>query len=568
MITKNPLLRATLAESAQAFAFAGALSLFVNAAALVVPLYDMQLYDRVLLSRNMDTLSVLSILCVLGMGFYALLEYLRSSLFLVIGDRFARRLDIPTLKAALGRSLDGNAAAGGQALRDLTDLRNFAMGGSASIALDLLWTPLHVAVLLMLHPLYGLYGMGCAAILLVISIVNDRQTREKFTTATANANKSLASLSSTLANPELIDGMGMLPGVARRWLRQHDGAQAVLDAASRKVMLFGSLTRTSRLLMQGGIIALGVVLVIRHQASPGSMLGANLLVAKLLMPFEQLVSGWRQWVTNWAALKRVAHLLDHDGAVRTAKPFGCGHGGLVVAGLGYTPEGSSRPVLSDISFTVAPGEAVAITGASAAGKSTLVRLILGLAEPTLGGVTLDGHSTRAWDREDFGRWVGYVPQSVALLEGSVFDNIARMGEAESAQVVEAARRAGVHDMIGRLPMGYDTWVGQDSFVLSGGQRQRIALARALFGTPRLLVLDEANSSLDQHGDAALAEAILAAKRGGAAVLVVTHRPAVLAAVDTLVVLKQGRIDQVVPREHAPHADGPAPYLHLAPTLAG
>ena len=544
------ILRSTLREIGGAFAFAAALSLFVNLASLTVPIYDMQLYDRVMLSRNMDTLTGLSVMCLLGMILYATLEYFRNSLFLVMGDRLARRLDIPSLRAALARSLDGEAAAASQALRDINDLRNFTIGGTATIVLDLLWTPILLGVLLMLHPWYGYFALASALVLVVISVVTDRLTRRRFTEATNAANRSLSALSTTLANAELIDGMGMLPGLARRWLRQQDAAQADLDAASRMVMLFGSLSRTCRLVMQGGIIALGVILVIRHQASPGSMMGANLLVARLLSPFEQLVSGWRQWVSQGAALKRVMDLLNNHDSTRSTEAWGCKHGGLVVDNLSYTPPGSSRQVLSEISFTIEPGEAVAVTGPSASGKSTLVRLILGLVTPSGGHVTLDGRSTHAWNREDFGQHVGYVPQSVALLDGTVFDNISRMADVDAAAVVDAARKAGLHEMIGRLPLGYDTWVGGDSFALSGGQRQRIALARALFGSPRLLVLDEANSSLDHLGDEALAAAILDAKRDGAAILVITHRPAILAVIDRLVVLKQGMVDRCVPPSHS------------------
>jgi ATP-binding cassette subfamily C protein len=558
-MTGDGLLRRTLAEIGRAFGFAALLSLFVNLASLTVPLYDIQLYDRVLLSRSTETLAALSVMCLLGMGLYGVLEYLRSALFLVIGDRLARRLDIATLRAALAQSLAGDAAAAGQALRDINGLRGFAIGGSASMVLDLLWAPLLLWVLFRLHPLYGLYGLCCAVLLLALGIANDRLTRERHAAAGLRLNRALSGMAGALANCELIDGMGLLPGLARRWLAQQDAAQADLDATARTAMLFASASKTLRLLMQGGIIALGVVLVIRHQASPGSMMGANLLVARLLQPFEALVTGWRQWLSQFAALGRVAALLDGHGRLRTGLAWGCGAGGLAVEGLCYTPPGRARPVLSDVSFTVAPGEAVAITGPSASGKSTLARLLVGLAPPSAGAVLFDGRPVHAWDREDFGRLAGYVPQSVALLDGSVFDNIARMGDSDAAPVVEAARKAGIHDMIGRLPQGYDSRVDGDAFFLSGGQRQRIALARALFGQPRLLVMDEPNANLDHFGEQALAEAIRSAKAGGAAVLVVTHRPAVLAAMDTVLVLKDGRL------ESFPAA---APRLHLAPSPAG
>ncbi|MBI2235737.1 MAG: type I secretion system permease/ATPase [Magnetospirillum sp.] len=540
------LVAATQRELAAAFAFAAILTVFVNLASLVVPLYDMQLYDRILLSRSMDSLAALSVFCLLGMGLYAVLEFLRSSLFLVMGDRLARRFDVATLRAALARSLDGEPGAAAQALRDLNDLRNFVIGSAVAVPLDLMWSPALLAVLTMLHPLYGLYGAVCALVLLGLSLANDRATRTDLADATAAANRSLSSLAGTLRNGELLDGLGLLPGLARRWLRSQGQQQEQLDRAGRRAMAYTALSRASRLLMQGGIIALGVVLVVRHQASPGSMMGATLLVAKLLQPFEVLVSGWRQWVLHAAAWKRVAALLGREGDRRAGVPWGCATGRLMVAGLAFSAEG--RRILDDVSFTVEPGEALAITGPSAAGKSTLIRLILGLASPDAGTVTLDGRPTALWQREDFGRHVGYLPQAVSLLDGTVFDNIARMGATDAEAVVDAARRAGVHEMIGRLPLGYDTWVGGDSFALSGGQRQRIALARALYGRPKLLLLDEPNSNLDHLGDDALGRAIAAAKQDGAAVVIITHRPAILDVADKLLVLRQGRVERLNIRE--------------------
>jgi ATP-binding cassette subfamily C protein len=270
------------------------------------------------------------------------------------------------------------------------------------------------------------------------------------------------------------------------------------------------------------------------------MMGANLLVAKFLLPFEQLVGGWRQWVFALAALQRVRTVLaEHP--PRLAGSSGEAHGTLVVKDLVYAPPGCARPVLNGISLQVEPGEVLAVTGSSAAGKSTLARLMVGLFPPTDGGVQVDGIDAARWDRAALGRIVGYVPQSVALLDGTIFDNIARMADADSHAVVAAATRAGVHDMIGRLPRGYATWVGSNGYVLSGGQRQRIALARALFGDPKLIVLDEPDAHLDHVGEQSLADIVADLKRGGTGVVVVTHRPGLLSVADRVLVLKQGRV---------------------------
>ena len=558
-------IRRMLRELGLAYGGAAVISIFVNLALLIVPLYTLILYDRILSSRNMDTLTALSIGCIGGMVLYGILEFLRSSLFLVMGDRVARRLNLPTLQAAIARTLDGQGSSAAQAMRDLNELRGFVTGAAAAIPLDLLWSPVLVFVLFLLHPLYGWFGLGCAGLLFGISLATDLVTREPLSAAATAANSSVNDLAAVLRNGDLLDGMGMLPAVARRWQSRLDRTNATLDRASRHARAFGAVAKTLRLLMQGGIISLGVVLVIRNQATPGSLMAANLIVAKLLQPFEQLVGGWRQWMFALAALRRVRAVLSHR-STRLGALVADGCGSVVIDGVSFTPPGRDRPVLEDISLTIAPGEVLAIVGPSAAGKSTLARLIVGLFPPTHGAVRVDGLDSTAWDRAAFGRVVGYVPQSVALLDGTIFDNIARMDEADPARVGEAATLARVHEMIGRLPLGYATWVGGNGYSLSGGQRQRVALARAVFGGPRLVVLDEPNANLDQAGEEDLAQAILALKSRGIGVVVVTHRPALLAVVDTLLVLKHGRI-----QHHGTRADvlprltdaAPAPVPALA-----
>jgi ATP-binding cassette subfamily C protein len=425
-------------------------------------------------------------------------------------------------------------------------------------------------VLFLLHPVYGWFGLGCAALLFLVSLATDLVTREPLAAASTAASNSVNDLAAVLHNTDLLDGMGMLPAVARRWQRRQNRTAFALDRASRHAKAFAALAKTLRLLMQGGVISVGVVLVIKGVASPGSMMGANLIIAKLLQPFEQLVSGWRQWVFSLAALHRVRDLLAHPRACGDAASPSQVSGAVEIRSLRFIPPGRDRAVLEDISLTIAPGEVLAIVGPSAAGKSTLARMIVGLFPPSAGSVCVDGIEATAWDRTAFGRVVGYVPQSVALLDGTIFDNIARMAEADPAAVVDAAHLAGVHEMIGRLPLGYGTWVGGKGYTLSGGQRQRIALARAVFGGPRLVVMDEPNASLDQAGEEDLARTILALKSRGTGVVVVTHRPALLAVVDTLLVLKQGRVQhygargEVLPRLGVPVA---ATTASSAPALA-
>jgi ATP-binding cassette subfamily C protein len=535
------LLRRLRRELATAFAAGGAITLFVNLGLLFVPLYDMILYDRVLQSRNMDTVTVLSLGCVAGMALYGILEFCRSAVFSVMADRLARRLNLPVLQAAVAKSLGGGASPASQAMRDINELRLFVSGPAAAIPLDLLWLPALLAVLVLLHPLYGVYGVVCAAILFGLSLLTDIATREDLLKANQDAAKTLNDLSTTLRRTELINGMGMLPDVARRWQASQVEVLARVDRASRRNKAFAAAAKAARLAMQAGIIALGTVLVLRGAASPGSMMGANLLIAKLLLPFELLVSGWRQWMGALAAWQRVGDLLAEAplSLERAVRSDGDSDGGLVLDGVGFTPPGATRPLLSGLSLTIAPGEAVAIVGASGSGKSSLARLIAGVFPPSEGSLRFNGAATAEWDRVAFGRCVGYLPQAISLLDGTILDNIRRFGEDDPALVVAAARRAGVHDLIGRLPEGYSTWIGGAGYALSGGQQQRIALARALFGEPRLLVLDEPNANLDHAGEQALVASLTEAKSGGAAILLITHRPSVLAAVDRVLRLEDG-----------------------------
>jgi ATP-binding cassette subfamily C protein len=535
-------------ELALGFACAGLVTFFVNLSLLFVPLYDMILYDRVLQSKNLDTVTLLTIGCCAGMALYGVLEFCRSTIFLVMAGRLARRLNVPALEAAVTRSLEGGTAEAAQATRDINELRLFVSGPAAAIPLDLLWTPVLLAVLFLLHPAYGAYGLCCAAVLFLLSLLGDLSTRRDLLEVNAATTRQLNELAAALRHAELVEGMGLLPEIARRWHGRQAPTLARLGRAARRNKGFAAGAKAARLLMQGGIIALGSILVLHNDASPGSMMGANLLVAKLLLPFDLLVSGWRQWMSASAAWSRVRDLL-HAARRRATQATqalpAAAFGRLVFDGVGYAPTGSEHAILADISFAIEPGEIVALVGPSGAGKSTLARLAAGILTPTAGTIALGEVAPAQWGREEFGRAVGYLPQSIGLLDGTILDNIRRMQDDDSAAALEAASRAGIHALIGRLPEGYATWVGGAGYALSGGQQQRLALARALYGNPKLLILDEPNANLDHEGEAALLAALGEAKRAGAAALVITHRPALLAVVDRVLAVKRGRIEREI-----------------------
>ena len=536
--------RPIVRQFGRALVFAFALTTACNLAGLAVPLYNMELYNLVLNSRNIRTLEWLSAGLLVGLAVYAALDCLQGMLYIAMGDRFARLLSLPTLLAAAAKTQSA------QAIRDLGELRAFVGGPLVAIPLDLLWTPLYLLVLFLLHWAYGALGLACAVLLATLNLAADMLTRKPLAEANEETARAYNEIAVTVRNAEAIEGLGMLPAVARRWQRSQDRMLAKLYAGTRTAKALAAASKAARLLMTGAMVALGLILAINGEASGGSMLASNMILAKLLLPFEQLVASWRAWVAAGAAWRRIRAVLADGGAgKRETMPLPCHEGRLTVDRLVYIPPGIDRPVLRGVSFAIEPGEALGIIGPSGAGKSTLARLVTGICEPTAGGVYLDGHSTFLWEREDFGRHVGFVPQTVTLLDGTVAENIARMrADADPAAVIEIAKRAGLHETIMRLPFGYATRVGEAGFVLSGGQRQRLALARALFGNPKLVVLDEPNANLDEEGERVLIDAIDAAREAGAAVMVIAHRPSIIAGVDKLLVLKDGLVDKFGARE--------------------
>ncbi|MBP2314244.1 type I secretion system permease/ATPase [Azospirillum soli] len=521
---------------------AGALSFFVNLLMLVVPLYTMQIYDRVMNSRSLDTLTMLAIIAVGGLVLFGILDFIRARAFLVTGAVISHRFNVPALEAAIVDALGGGQRNAGQTMRDLNELRNFMTSSAVTVPLELLWSPVFLVILFLLHPIYGWIAVGAALLLLGMNALTDALTRRPMAEANEASAKVFADIAGAVRHAEAIEAMGMLPALARRWQVAQNGSASLIDRGAALSRAMASASRALRLIIQVGTISAGAALVIHNDASPGSMMASSIMMARLLQPFEHLVDNWRQWVLASAAHKRIRELLNGERAMRSTMPLPQPQGSIKVDRVSHLPKGLSRPVLRGVSFTLEPGEVLGIIGPSGAGKSTLARLMVGIWEPTAGGIYLDGTSTFLWERESFGRYVGYVPQSVALLDGTIGENIARMGQADPAEIVRAARLAGIHEMIGRLPFGYDTPVGDNAFALSGGQRQRIALARALFGRPRLIVLDEPNSNLDHEGEQALLHAVGQARNEGATVVMVAHRPSIVSIADKLLVLKDGAVE--------------------------
>ena len=529
------------------------MTLFVDIAVLVVPIYDMQLYDRVLLSRNMDTVAMLSIACGVGLLIYGVLDYLRSATLVAIGDQVGRALSVPVLKAAVQRGMSGDPAAGAEAMRDLHEIQSFLSSGAVAKPLDALCAPLLLAVMFMLHPAFGWLGVAGISLLTMVGVVTDILVRPGMIAAAETRARVGHQFAAGLREVDLTEGLGMFPALARRWAGRHAAAVERRRHSEERSHRLSTIAKLARLVLQSGVMAVGAVLILARQASPGSLMGANLLLGKVLGPFDALVSSWRHWIEAGAAWRRISSLLSADHNASAGSESVPGETGLVLQDVRFRDPKTGRTLLQDISLELAAGTATALVGPNGAGKSTLLRLLVGLLPASEGVVKLHGLPVRTGDR----RRIGFLPQGVQLLDGTIFENVARFRDLPAEAVIAAAEAADVHEMIGRTRQGYDTRIGQ-AISLSGGQKQRIGLARALFELPRLLVLDEPDASLDGAGEAALIRAIMTARASGAIVVVATHRPKLLAQMDFTLALRDGRIEAFQARPVSEQvAGGPA-----------
>jgi ATP-binding cassette subfamily C protein len=538
----------TLLEARHALLLVGGVSVFAHLGTLVVPLYDMHLFDTVLQSRSIDTLVALSLACLAGVGLYAVLAYLRSVVLMLVGERIAARLGDPVLQAGLMQSVAGDPDAGATALGDLNTLRGFFTGPAATTPFDLLWAPVLAALLFLLHPALGWLGVAGAASLLALNLATDRATLPALAASDAALGRAVHRAAQRLGEPALSEGLGMGPAMRQRFLHDFAHGAAAQDQAQRRADALGSLARTWRQALQGLLLTLGAMLVLREEAAPGVLIGANLLFAMLLAPLDQVVASWRQIGAARLAWRRLGALLRTAAPAPRAANDDHAPPGLVLRALGH--DRGRQTLLQGIDLHVPPGTMLLVSGPAGAGKSTLARVLVGVLQASHGSVLLDGTPIAQTDRA---QKVGYLPGRVRLLDGSVFDNIARFQDAPPEAVVAAATQAGIHSQVGRLAEGYATIIGPGTALLSGGQKQRLALARALFGQPRLLVLDEPDASLDHDGEAALRAALVQAMQGGAVVVVVSHRPALASLADQVLHLADGRMARLEcrPRERLP-----------------
>jgi len=520
-----------------------ALSLVCNIGALAVPLFNMQVFNRVLATRDVDTLGMLVaglILCLLA---FTILDTLRALALEALAGKVTRRLSLPLVRAVAAGGRGAGAAS--EALNDLETLRSFVASPACTAPFDAMWTPVMLLALVAQHWGFAVLGALSCIVLLVMNLLGDSVSRRQMLAANEASATTLRRAADAVGAADVVLALGMLPTLSRRWEAGQRRAAGLVHRAMLRARAVSAVTSALRMGMTAAMVGLGLVLVLSGLASGGSMVASNMILARLLLPFQQVAATRQRWVGALAAWRRVRTALDCPAVARYARAMPAPTPRLVVERLVYLSPGGGPPLLRGVSFTAEPGESIGVIGPSSAGKSTLIRLIMGMLPPTAGGAYLDGTSTFLWEREDFAQHVGYVPQGVALLDETVADNIARMRAPDMAAVLAAAKRAGAHRVIAALPQGYATRIAGGR--LSTGQRQRVALARALYSRPRLLVLDEPSAFLDGTGEADVLALLASLRVEGATVLLVTHRPALLATMDKLLVLTEGAVSQFGPR---------------------
>ncbi|MEQ1880229.1 MAG: type I secretion system permease/ATPase [Burkholderiales bacterium] len=521
-------------------------SFVINLLYILPAIFTLQVFDRVLPSSSGETLLVLIAGVGLALGILLILDYARLRLQQVTGNIIDERLSPPVVHTIVKAAARAPQGARSEAIRDVGMLRNLFSANGVTALFDAPWIVVYVGVIWLFHPMLGWGAAFCSALMLLLAWLNDKFTRGAMDKLQSEGRRASRYVEGSMRNAEVLQAMGMTERMLRRWRGLQDGVLGMQTRTARASVAFTAVTKIVRQAVQVLMMSIGAYLVLTQQASAGVMIATTILLGRALQPVEQLVGSWRSLSDARAAYRRLLEIsqLFDLGAERVALPRPSGR--LVVDGVMYRPPQSDKLVLSGISLQLEPGEALAVIGPSAAGKSTLARLLTGVWVPSAGKVRLDGVDVSSWPREELGPWIGYVPQDVELFDGTVAENIGRLNGIDSDLVIKAAKRANAHDLIVQLPQGYDTPIGEQGVRLTPGQRQRIALARAMYGDVRLLVLDEPNASLDAEGEGALARALTDMRAEGVTSVLVTHRPSLIAHADKILILEAGRVKQFGP----------------------
>lgn len=538
----------SLAELKPEFKAAAIFSMVINVLMLTPTLFMLQVFDRIMVSQNMLTLLILSLITLFLFSVTAFSEWIRSRLLVRVGIKIDKVLSPRVFHAAFEANLKGQTDVSREALNDLTQLRQFITGNGAFAFFDAPWTPVYILVLTLLSPWLGLLAVFFAALFIGLAIVSQKLSEAPQQETSKAAQQETRFTQSKLRNAEVIESMGMLPALRQRWLGRHRNFLAAQIISSDLGHRISSVSKFFRYSQQSLVLGAAALLVIEGSLTLGALIAANVLMGRALQPIDTMMSSWQGFFKARDAFIRLEKLLaeypEREGQLTPTDLVPS----VSLKNLSAYAPGSSTCILHDLSADFQAGGVTVIIGPSGSGKSTLARCLLGIWPNTEGSVLIDGEPVQRWDRHALGSYVGYLPQDVELFDGSIAENIARFAQVEPELVIAASKTAGLHEMILRFPKGYDTPISEAGSALSGGQRQRLGLARAIYGNPALIVLDEPNANLDSDGEIALQNAILALKAAGKTVFLITHRPQIIGVADHVLVLAQGRIQQYGPRD--------------------
>lgn len=541
MIKKDKTeLQKALQSVKKAFFAVGFFSLFINMLMLVPAIYMLQLYDRVLTSRSLDTLYMLTLIVVILFVTMGVLELIRSRILIRMGNYLDGYLNKNLFASMFRRSVNEPGHNTPQPINDMTSLRQFVTGNGLFAFFDAPWLPIYIVLLFMFHPYFGVFAIVAVLILTGLAFINESATSKLLAEANSENIQSVNYASSCLNNSEVVAAMGMEANLRKKWFEKHLSFLSKQSQASDRASVLTNTSKTLRVMFQSLILGLGGYLAVMNEITPGMMIAGSIILGRALAPLDLMIGSWKGFSAARSSYGRLNELFEAYPVKDETMALPSPQGKLQAESVMVVPPGAKAPVVKGVSFTLEVGDMVAVIGHSGAGKSTLVRALLGVW-PLMGGkVRLDGADIHTWDKNALGSFIGYLPQDIELFNGTVSENIARFGAVDPQKVVAAAKLAGVHEMILRFPQGYDTPI-ISSGSLSGGQRQRLGLARAVYGDPKLVILDEPNSNLDDQGEQALATALAALKERGATVLLISHRKQILKLVDKILLLEQGQI---------------------------
>jgi len=532
----------------KSFLNVGLFSLFINLIMLVPPLYMLQVYDRVMASRSEETLLMLTLVLVWMFLTLGILELTRSRVLSRFSNRLDGKLNSRLYGLMMQHALKNPGKVSAQPVADLASVRQFLSGNAPFAFFDTPWIPVYLMVLFLFDPLFGWFALFAAVVLTVLAVLNDFSTRRLQKNASQAQMSASMMVSAQMSNAEVLHAMGMQGALQKRWLEQHLEGVCAQSSAAERSGIWSNASKTLRLMFQSLMLGLGAWLAINNYITAGMVIAGSIIMGRALAPIDQLIGAWKSFAAARLAYQRLNELFSQAPAQTERLSLPAPIGALAVNNAVLMAPDGETPILKGVSFSINAGETLAIIGPSGAGKSSLIRVLIGVWPLGGGDVRLDNTEIQHWNNAELGPYIGYLPQDVELFDGTVAENIARFGELDHTQIVEAAQLADVDALIRRLPEGYDTPIGIAGAALSGGQRQRIGLARALYGDPRLVVLDEPNASLDEQGESALLRACQGLKQRGVTVVMISHRKPILGLADKLLLLDEGRQQLFGPRE--------------------